>query len=126
MSNIREEAPSLSSRAWVKQLSVALSPVTRLFALVALAIYLPILLVVAVLVLASSPGPAFTRKAYRRSQGEQEIVYLYEFRTECWRTWQETSVGALLRTADLHRLPRLANVLLGEIAAGECLQRVGA
>ena len=78
------------------------------------------------LVLLTSPGPAFVKRAYRRSRGEGEVVYLYEFRTECWRTWQETPLGYFLRQTDMHRLPRLANVLLGEVTAGERLQSVTA
>jgi lipopolysaccharide/colanic/teichoic acid biosynthesis glycosyltransferase len=126
MSGSGEEVHSAIQSVWVKRLGEELSPMTRLFALVALAIYLPIMVVAALVILMTSPGPAILQKAYRRSRGDQEIVYLYEFRTECWQTWRITPVGALLRAADLHRLPRLANVLLGEIAAGERVRRVGA
>ncbi len=99
---------------------------SRLLALVVLAVYFPALLMVSTLVLLTSPGPAFIKRAYRRKQGEGEVVYLYEFRTECWRTWRETPVGFFLRHTDMHRLPRLANVLLGEVQAGERLQSVTA
>ena len=100
--------------------------VSRLLALVVLTIYFPPLALFGMLVLLTSPGPAFVKRAYRRSRGEGEVVYLYEFRTECWRTWQETPLGYFLRQTDMHRLPRLANVLLGEVAAGERLQSVSA
>jgi lipopolysaccharide/colanic/teichoic acid biosynthesis glycosyltransferase len=102
----------------------ALLLVSRLLALIVLAIYLPVLVVMGLLVLATSPGPAFVKRAYRRKGGAGEVVYLYEFRTECWRTWEETPVGTFLRRADLHRLPRLANVLMGEVGVGERVQRV--
>lgn len=96
--------------------------VSRLLALVVLAIYLPALLAASLLVLATSAGPAFVTKAYRRRNGN--VVYLYEFRTECWTTYAETPVGAFLRRADLARLPRLANVLLGHLTAGERVEPI--
>lgn len=94
----------------------------RLLALFVLIVYLPVIVAAGVVVVLTSSGPAFVKKAYRRGNGSDSIVYLYEFRTECWQTWNETTVGAFLRRADLHRLPRLANVLLGEVHAGERLQ----
>jgi lipopolysaccharide/colanic/teichoic acid biosynthesis glycosyltransferase len=100
--------------------------VSRVLAVIVLAIYLPSLILCGLLVLMTSPGPAFVKRAYRRSRGEREVVYLYEFRTECWRTWRETPLGFFLRQTDMHRLPRLANVLLGEVTAGERLQSVTA
>lgn len=107
-------------------LSACVLLVSRALALFVLAIYLPVLAACGLLVLMTSPGPAFVKRAYRRSRGAGEVVYLYEFRTECWRTWQETPLGSLLRQTDMHRLPRLANVLLGEVTAGERLQSVSA
>jgi lipopolysaccharide/colanic/teichoic acid biosynthesis glycosyltransferase len=95
---------------------------SRFLALVVLAIYLPALLAASLLVLATSSGPAFVSKAYKRRDGN--VVYLYEFRTECWKTYRETAVCAFLRNADLVRLPRLANVLLGQISAGERVERL--
>ena len=99
---------------------------SRLLALIVLAIYLPVLLAAGLLVIMTSPGPPFIRKAYKRSREADQVVYLYEFRTECWRTWNETPVGKLLRQADLHRIPRLANVLLGEVGVGERVEAVRA
>lgn len=97
---------------------------SRLLALVVIAVYLPALIFAGLLVLFTSQGPAFVTKAYKRRDGE--VVYLYEFRTECWTTLQETPVGTFLRRADLHRLPRLANVLLGHVGVGERVQRIDA
>ncbi len=125
MSTFGDDVRPAVQKTWVKRLTRELSPVTRFFALVTLAIYLPMMLVAALLVLMTSPGPAIIRRAYRRSLGKQEIVYLYEFRTECWQTWRETPTGAFLRRAGLYRLPCLANVLLGEIVAGERVRQVG-
>lgn len=90
----------------------------RLLAGLVLLIHLPALFLVALLVWLSSPGPILVKKAYLRSQGE-DLVYLYEFRTECWRTWQPTQLGTLLHLSNMHRLPRLLNVLQGEVNAGE-------
>ena len=98
--------------------------VSRLLALIVLTIYFPSLVLFGMLVLLTSPGPAFVKRAYRRSRGAGEVVYLYEFRTECWRTLRETPFGFFLRQTDMHRLPRLDNVLLGEVVAGERLQSV--
>ena len=110
----------------VSPLVVCAKIVSRILAFVVLTVYFPSLLLFGMLVLLTSPGPAFVKRAYRRSRGEGEVVYLYEFRTECWRTWQETPLGYFLRQTDMHRLPRLANVLLGEVTAGERLQSVTA
>lgn len=88
--------------------------------MVTLAVYWPMLLMVSLLVAATSCGPIWVRKVYRRRSGEQ--VTLYEFRTECWRTWQETPTGAFLRGLGLHGLPRMVNVLRGDVLAGERLE----
>jgi lipopolysaccharide/colanic/teichoic acid biosynthesis glycosyltransferase len=108
----------------IARLAEILRILSRLLALLVLMIYLPAMAGVALLVLLTSPGPALVKKAYRRRGGSGEIVYLYEFRTECWRTWQRTTVGSLLQLVDLHRLPRLLNVLQGDLNAGERVQAV--
>ncbi len=105
-------------------LADGLATLSRLIALFALAVYAPALAGVALLITATSPGPILVKKGYQRRDGG--LVYLYEFRTECWQTWRETPLGAFLRRADLHRLPRLTNVLTGEIGVGERVQRVNA
>ncbi|HZO91640.1 MAG TPA: sugar transferase [Chthonomonadaceae bacterium] len=120
-----EEAYRAPQKTVRKRLAEGLMPLWRLLSLVVLVIYAPLIIVLAVAILATSPGPAFVRKAYRRGSGTGQLVYLYEFRTECWHTWCETPVGAFLRRSDLYRLPRLANVLMGQIVAGERVQRVG-
>src|ERR1051325_9205207 len=113
MSSFGNEACATQSKVktpWATVLAWLLFA-SRLLALIVLAIYLPVLLVAGLLVVFTSPGPPFIRKAYKRTRVTGSVVYLYEFRTECWQTWRETPVGKLLRQADLHRLPRLANVL---------------
>jgi len=115
-------AASTAARSSAKLVGDLVILFSRFLAIVVLAIYAPALLAAAMLVLLTSAGPAFVSKAYRRQDGK--VIYLYEFRTECWSTYRETSVGAFLRRADLARLPRLANVLMGQIAAGERVERV--
>ncbi len=119
-------APSSKPRGGAKVFMEGWSVVSRLLALITLAIYLPVLAVVGGLVLLTSPGPVCVKKAYKRRNMPTQIVYLYEFRTECWHTWRETPTGRFLRLADLHRLPRLLNVLRGDLAAGERVQRLDA
>lgn len=114
------------AHAAVSPLVVGAKLVSRILAFLVLTIYFPSLVLFGMLVLLTSPGPAFVKRAYRRSRGNGEVVYLYEFRTECWRTLRETPLGFFLRQTDMHRLPRLANVLLGDVTAGERLQSVSA
>jgi lipopolysaccharide/colanic/teichoic acid biosynthesis glycosyltransferase len=101
-----------------------LNTLSRLLALIVLLIYFPALVGLGLLILVTSEGPAFVKKAYRRNCGE--VVYLYEFRTECWRTWEPTFLGKVIVKVDMHRLPRLMNVLLGEVHAGERVKPVRA
>ena len=80
----------------------------------------------ALLIALTSPGPIFVKKAYRRGNGSDEVVYLYELRTECWQTWQPTPLGKFLYLCDIHRLPRLVNVLQGDVRVGERVKRLHA
>lgn len=96
---------------------------SRALALIALAVFFPALLGLGVLIAVTSQGPILVEKAYLCVRSGR-IVYLYEFRTECRLTWQETQCGAFLRRTGLHGLPRLLNVLLGQIGSGERLQRL--
>ncbi len=89
----------------------------KILALVVLLIYLPALTLIALAVIATSSGPAFISKRYRRPNGE--LVDLWEFRTECWQRWKPTPLGIYLRRSNMHRLPALVNVLRGDVAAGE-------
>ena len=99
---------------------------SRLLAVLMLLVYLPVLAGIGLLILATSAGPPFVKKAYRRRGEDGTMIYLYEFRTECWQTWRETPVGRFLRTTDLYRLPRLANVLTGDLRVGERVVRMKA
>ncbi len=128
MNCFRDGAYSSRSKAsaTLVRLMENLGVLPRLLALLVLIIYLPAMLGLALLVLLTSPGPILVRKAYKRGNGSNEIVYLYEFRTECWHTWQKTPIGTLLYLADLHRLPRLMNVLQGEVNVGERVEALRA
>src|SRR5260221_14715527 len=75
---------------------------SRFAALIVLLLYLPGLFALSLAIILTSSGPAFISKAYRRRCGS--VVYLYEFRTECWSTYRETPVGVFLRIMDLARL----------------------
>jgi len=92
----------------------------RLLALACLALYLPVIVLIALAIITTSPGPPFVRRVYRRPNGQ--MVDLWEFRTECWCRWEPTPVGRLLRRTTLVRLPALVNVLRGEVEAGERLR----
>lgn len=104
--------------------SDALLFISRLAGLAVLAIYAPALATIAALILLTSTGPALVKRAYRRTNGSGDLLYLYEFRTECWKTWQPTVVGCCVKRLDMHRLPRLINVLAGEVLAGERVEPV--
>ena len=112
-------AKTLTSQ-WMRHLLFA----SRILALLVLLVYMPVLVAVGMLILSTSDGPAFVKKAYRRPSHSDKVVYLYEFRTECWRTWRQTPIGGIIRMMDLHRLPRLANVLTGEVHVGERVEAI--
>ena len=89
----------------------------RILALVLLLVYLPALVMIALVVVLTSRGPAFVNRVYRRGNGR--TVDLWEFRTECWHQWETTKVGAYLKRSNMYRLPSLLNVMRGEIDLGE-------
>ena len=89
----------------------------RILAFILLLVYLPALVIISLVVLMTSQGPAFVNRVYRRSNGH--TVDLWEFRTECWEHWETTRVGAYLRRSNLYRLPSLVNVLRGDVDLGE-------
>jgi lipopolysaccharide/colanic/teichoic acid biosynthesis glycosyltransferase len=117
---VRQQSKTTPARGVIESLTM----LGRLLALVILLIYFPALVCLGLLILITSEGPAFVKKAYRRNCGQ--VVYLYEFRTECWRTWEPTRLGKLILLVDLHRLPRLMNVLKGDVNVGERVKAVRA
>jgi len=89
----------------------------KILAFVLLVIYLPALVLIAMLILKTSQGPAFVNRVYRRANGH--TVDLWEFRTECWKQWQPTKLGDYLKRSNMYRLPSLVNVMRGDISLGE-------
>jgi sugar transferase (PEP-CTERM system associated) len=98
-----------------------------IIALVAMMILLPIMLIVAVLVRVSSPGPVLFRQKRTGRQGVPFMVYKFrsmyqdaEARTGAvWATRDDpriTPVGRWLRKLRLDELPQLFNVLRGEMS----------
>jgi len=94
--------------AWVDLQSVY----SFVFCLLALVVTLPLMLLIAVLVKITSPGPIL---ALQRCAGLHAAPFnLYQFR--CTSQGQPTPLGRLLRRLRLDRLPQLANVLRGEMS----------
>jgi lipopolysaccharide/colanic/teichoic acid biosynthesis glycosyltransferase len=99
-------------------------PIEIVLAAAGLAVSLPVLGVAAVLVRATSPGPAFFRQPRVGRRGE--IFNLYKLRTmrvshsgpqvTARGDRRVTPLGRLLRRSKLDELPQLWNVLRGEMS----------
>ncbi len=96
-------------------------------ALVALAVLSPLLLLIALLVRVTSPGPALFRQ--KRVGIRKTHFMIYKFRTMRTDTPKDqpthllqnpdayiTPVGRVLRATSLDELPQLFNILKGEMA----------
>ena len=95
-------------------------------ALAGLVLLFPLLLLVAVLVKADSPGPIFFRQE-RMGRGLRPF-FIYKFRTMVWDTsWKGrtltvgddpriTRAGRLLRATKIDELPQLINVFKGDMS----------
>ncbi len=92
-----------------------------------LTLLLPLMLLIALLVKLSSPGPVFYRQQ-RCTQGGK-VFWLYKFRSmpqgveknkiPVWGAWDDcrsTLVGKYLRITGLDELPQLINILKGEMS----------
>ena len=112
----------------VSRLAVAAG--NRVLAAIFLVYFAPLMLAVAVLIKMDSRGPVLQRQRHRGANGE--TVAFWEF-----RTWFEaddavqaafgcrmetTELGAFLRETRLDLLPRLVNMLCGEISVGSLLR----
>jgi putative colanic acid biosynthesis UDP-glucose lipid carrier transferase len=122
----------------VPAINLAASPITdlrvlpkrvfdRLFAFGALTALAPLMLVIAVMVKLSSPGPVFFRQTRKGIDGNQ--FEIYKFRSmkvhaevagkvtqATRRDPRITAVGAFLRRTSLDELPQFINVLRGEMS----------
>jgi putative colanic acid biosysnthesis UDP-glucose lipid carrier transferase len=122
----------------VPAINLAASPITdlrvlpkrvfdRLFAFGALTTLAPLMLVIAVMVKLSSPGPVFFRQKRKGIDGNQ--FEIYKFRSmkvhaeaagkvtqATRRDPRITAVGAFLRRTSLDELPQFINVLRGEMS----------
>uniref|UniRef100_E1T809 Undecaprenyl-phosphate glucose phosphotransferase n=1 Tax=Burkholderia sp. (strain CCGE1003) TaxID=640512 RepID=E1T809_BURSG len=122
----------------VPAINLAASPITdlrvlpkrifdRLFALGALTALAPVMLVIAVLVKLSSPGPVFFRQKRKGIDGHEFEIYKFRsmrvHKEEAGKVTQATrrdpritAVGAFLRRTSLDELPQFINVLRGEMS----------
>jgi putative colanic acid biosynthesis UDP-glucose lipid carrier transferase len=122
----------------VPAINLAASPITdlrvlpkrifdRLFALAALTALSPVMLVIAVMVKMSSPGPVFFRQKRKGIDGNQFEIYKFRsmkmHKEEHGKITQATrrdpritAVGAFLRRTSLDELPQFINVLRGEMS----------
>ena len=122
----------------VPAINLAASPITdlrvlpkrvfdRLFAFGALAALAPLMLVIAVMVKLSSPGPVFFRQKRKGIDGNQFEIYKFrsmkvhaetagKITQATRRDPRITAVGAFLRRTSLDELPQFINVLRGEMS----------
>jgi putative colanic acid biosynthesis UDP-glucose lipid carrier transferase len=122
----------------VPAINLAASPITdlrvlpkrvfdRLFALAALIALSPLMIVIAVMVKVSSPGPVFFRQKRKGIDGNQFEIYKFRsmkmHKEEAGKITQATrrdpritAVGAFLRRTSLDELPQFINVLRGEMS----------
>jgi len=99
----------------------------RLFALAALIAIAPILIVVAIAVKLSSPGPVFFRQRRKGADGREFTIYKFRsmrlhaekagvLRQATRNDPRVTRVGAFLRRTSLDELPQFFNVLRGDMS----------
>jgi putative colanic acid biosysnthesis UDP-glucose lipid carrier transferase len=122
----------------VPAINLAASPITdlrvlpkrvfdRMFAFAALAALSPLMVVIAVMVKLSSPGPVFFRQKRKGIDGNQFEIYKFRsmklHKEEAGKITQATrrdpritAVGAFLRRTSLDELPQFINVLRGEMS----------
>ena len=101
----------------------------RVLAAIFLVYFAPVMLAVALLIKFDSHGPVFTRHTRRNANGE--LLALWEFRT-CMADGtnllntsgygSQTELGAFLCETRLDLLPRLVNMLRGEVSFGSLLR----
>ncbi len=79
-----------------------------------LVLFLPILVMIAIAVGLTSPGPSIVQTRRRRKDGS--IVSVYRFRTCYINSTEETIFGRLLREFSLDLLPACLSILQGNLS----------
>lgn len=106
---------------------VAVNPMRRsgefLMACILLVLTLPLMLIIALAIKGESSGPVFERREGVGPNGRP--FQMLSFRTMAQRpgpvrsTWQPTAVGQFLQCTRINALPRLFNVLRGDMSLME-------
>ena len=79
MNYSRDDSRSVSpAMPYVHTLRSMVAYAPRLLALLVLAIYFPAIVAAGLLIALTSSGPVVVKKAYRRGDGSEDVVYLYE------------------------------------------------
>ena len=94
----------------------------RLFALIGLLLFSPIMLIIAIIIKIDSKGPVIF-KQIRTGKGGKNI-YVYKFRTmvvsnnvrDFTKKDKHTKVGTILRKTSLDELPQLFSILIGNMS----------
>ncbi len=110
-------AGALSNQSKERTMPIA-RLVALIFALTALILLTPAVVMIAIAVRMSSPGPILIRKQRRRNDNTTYPIDL--FRTNNVRTGQPTKLGQFLRSHSLDQLPALFTLLSGEMTLGDC------
>ena len=118
---------NIIERAVLKKISVRLFAGTkfffdRFFAILALVLFLPIMIVIAIAIKLDSKGPIFFKQ--KRTGKGGKIITIYKFRTmvvdndvhDFSKKDQHTKVGNFLRKTSLDELGQLFNVILGDLS----------
>jgi putative colanic acid biosynthesis UDP-glucose lipid carrier transferase len=118
-SRIPEQPPLVARSLWKRALDIA-------FALPALLMFLPVLLLIALIVRIETPGPALFRQRRGGLAGRTFVMYKFRSMTvqedgrgvrHCTREDPRvTAFGAFLRRTSLDELPQLLNVLKGDMS----------
>ena len=95
---------------------------SRVLAAVGMVFFAPIFLAVAVLIKCESRGPVLMKRSRRGADGN--MIVSWEFRTVAGRDGDapRTVSGAFLHHTRLETMPRLLNMLRGELSLNELLE----
>ena len=115
------------TRNFLKKMSVVIFAIfkfifDRLFALIGLILFSPIMLIIAIIIKIDSKGPVIF-KQIRTGKGGKNI-FVYKFRTmvvsnnvrDFTKKDKHTKVGTILRKTSLDELPQLFSILVGNMS----------